>query len=423
VERGQSKHPGVVVIRPRPGRAYYSLRYTEPETHQPRQPKLDGVTSLAAAEAAAFALHRSLQQRALQVTLAGGREFASSLATLRQEIDLYLGGLRRKVSRRGKPTSQRTLDNYGVALEQFATWCEARSCTQVNKLMRPTLSAWRESRFAFLVRGKLRMASTVNQDLKPVRQMLVAAALAGRLTHLTSDAIRGALKSETEPAPVPVCYSVPQIRCALRAALDFDVSPFRDKRAAPFAPVVAAGLLSGMRRAELSSLQVKEVMFDAPAEYDPSITTGMDVLRLPEHKVKTGVARDVPMAPYSPMLGELMRALTHGRAGRERVFRMTDRALGAMAEKLARAGRTPPDDFCMKDLRSTCATYQSPLPGNAKAKADRLGHTLAVAERHYLALPSGTPLTAPDLETVMQCKAELREVIARLKAARQTGKR
>lgn len=113
-----------------------------------------------------------------------------------------------------------------------------------------------------------------------------------------------------------------------------------------------------------------------------------------------------------------MRELIRGRAGHERVFRMSYQAIGSLSKRLRAGGRTPPEGFCMKDLRSTCATYQSPLPGNAKAKADRLGHTLAVAEEHYLALPSGTPVTAPDLETVMQCEPELREIIARLRAAR-----
>lgn len=420
VERGQSKHPGVVVIRPRPGRPNYALRYTEPETGLARQPKLPGVTTIAEAEAAAFELHRNLQQRSLQVTLVGGREFASSAASVRQEIDLYLSSVRRKVSRHGRSTSPHTLDNYRIALEQFAGWCEKRGCAQVSKLTRNLLAEWCESRFTRVVRGgKTRMASTVNQDLKPVRQMLVAAALAGRLAHLTSDAIRGALKSATEPAPKPRCYSVPEIRAALRATLEYDESDFR-AGLAQFAPVVAVGLLAGMRRSELAELQVRDVLFDAPSDYDPSITTGLDLIRLPGSKTKTGAPRDVLTTAFSPLLGELLRALTRGRAGHERVFRFTEEELGSRAEKLRAGGRKPPKGFCLKDLRSTCATYQCPLAGSIKAKADRLGHTIGIAERHYLALPSGTPVSAPDLETVMQCKAELRQVIAQVQA--QGGK-
>jgi integrase len=415
-----------VVIRPRAGRPYYALRYTEPESGIERTPRLHDVTTPKAAAKAAVQLWRNLERRKLQVTVAGGRAHACSVATLRQEIETYLTAVKRKVSKRGKRTSAVTVRRYRDSLEQWASWCEKRDCMHLNQLVRTGLSEWVAARLGTLsltARGEPRKVSTINQEVKPVRQMLVAAALAGRLVHLSSDAIRGALKRLTQEAPTPRCYSVPEIRDALRAAMDFDVSPLKSRRSAPTAPLVAAGLLGGLRRGELASLQVHDVLFDAPSDYDPSITTGVDVLRLPKHKVKTGVARDVQMVPYSPLLGELMRELIRGRAGHERVFRMSYQSMGSLSKRLRAAGRTPPKGFCMKDLRSTCATYQSPLVGNAKAKADRLGHTLAVAEEHYLALPSGTPLTAPDLETVMQCAPELREIIARLKTTRQPGKR
>jgi integrase len=421
-ERGESKHPGVVVIPPREGRRYFSLRYREPESGTKREPRLEGVTTDKEAEVSAMTLYRNLQRRELQVTLAGGHAFASSVATLRQEIETYLTSVKCKVSRRGKPTSKVTLRLYRDGLERFATWCEAQDCKQLNQLARTTLSAWKASRFIESTWcGKTRMVSSVNQEVKPIRQMLVAAALAGRLVHLNSDAIRGALKRMTQPAPVPVCYSVPAIRALLRSALAYDVSPFKPARSAPLAPIIAAGLLSGMRRNELATLQVFEVLFDAPSDYDPEVTTGLDVLRIPKHKTKTGQARDVEMAPYSPMLGYLMRELTLGRPGREYVFGLGYQQIGTRIREMKENLATVPKGFCIKNLRSTCATYQSPLPGNAKAKADRLGHTLKVAEEHYLALPSGTPLTAPDLESVMQCKAELLEVIARVRAARLAG--
>ena len=415
VERGQSKHPGVVIIRPRPGRKHYALRYTEPETGIERCPKLDGVASLASAEVSAMKLYRNLQQRALQVTLAGGKQYSGSAATLRQEIETYLTAVRLKVSRHGRRTSPITLRRYRDSLELFATWCEAqRGCSLLSQLSRAVLSDWKSSRLQAPARKRDRKVSTVNQELKPIRQMLVAAALAGRLVHLTSDAIRGAIKREVQPAPEPRCYSVAEIRAVLRAALDYDASHFRPARSAPFAPLVAVALLAGMRRSELAKLQVRDVLFDAPSAYDPDITTGLDVIRLPKTKTKTGVARDVATTSYSPLLGELMRALIRGRAGHEYVFRTSYSVLGDRVKKLRKAGRHAPAGFTLKDLRSTCATYQSPLPGNAKAKADRLGHTLAVAEQHYLALPSGTPLTAENLDVIMKCSAEVCEIIARL---------
>jgi integrase len=406
--RQEPRTKGVTIIRPSPGRQFYALRYTDPSSGRCRQPRLPGVTTLDGAEAAAETLSRTLQRRKLDVTLAGGREYAGTTCTVREEVTAYLAAVGRKVSRRGRRTSAITLRRYRDGLGAFAAWCEGRGVLQLGQLARATLSDWLTSRQA----DPDRAVSTINQEVKPVRQMLVAAAIAGRLTHLSSDAIRGALARLTQPAPKPRCYSVVEIRAILQAALDYDVAPKKRRGTPPIAPIVAVALLSGMRRGELAALQVFEVLFDAPSEYDPTVTTGLDVIRLPARKTKTYIARDIAMAPYSPLLGELLRALIRGRHGHERVLRVGYVALGDYAWRLRDFGAPP--DFQLKDLRSTCATYQSPLPGNAKAKAGRLGHTLAVAEEHYLALPSGTPVTAPDLETVMKCETLVRAVIARV---------
>lgn len=411
--KAESKHPGVVIIPPR-GRAFYSLRYRDPITGRTKEPSLPGVTTAPAAHDAAVTLSKTLQRRALEVTLAGGREHVGSAHTLGEEIKEYLQSVSLK-ERNGKRTSKTTLRRYRDGLQQFAAWCESRGVTHVSQLARATLADWRKSRQLAPARGGLRRTSTVNQELKPVRQMLVAAAREGRLVHISSDVVREALKRLDEGKHRPRCYSVVEVRAALRAALDYDIAPSKPRSEAPVAPVVAVALLTGMRRGELAALQCRDVLFDAASDYDPDVTTGLNVIRLPDHKTKTGVARDVLMDPYSPMLTELMHALRTRRPGHERVFGFGYIALGDVAKRLRDFGAPP--KFQWKDLRSTCATYQSPLPGNLKAKADRQGHTLAVAEKHYLALPTGTPLTAPDLETVMKCAPELREVIARALAA------
>lgn len=412
----ESRTKGVIVINPTAARPYYALRYTDPASGKTKQPKLEGVATREAADTAAETMSRTLQRRRLDVTLAGGREYAGTTCSLRDEVSTYLAHVGRKVSRRGRPTSKVTLRRYRDGLEAFATWCESRGVQQLGQLSRATLADWLTSRLAAPAHGQARAVSTVNQEVKPIRQMLIAAAVAGRFTHISSDAVRGALARMTQPAPTPRCYSVVEVRAILRAAMAYDDAP--DKRAGTpkLAPIMAVALLTGMRRGELSSLQVRDVLFDAPSEYDPTITTGLDVIRLPAGKTKTHTTRDVEMAPYSPLLGELMRALIAKRAGHERVLRVGYVALGDYAWRLRDFGA--PSDFQLKDLRSTCATYQSPLPGNAKAKAARLGHTLAVAEQHYLALPSGTPVTAENLETVMKCADEVREIIARVQGVK-----
>lgn len=414
----EQEHRGVQVIPPRPGRPYYSLRYTDPSTRKRRQPRLAGVTTEADARAAAVALFRSLQRITLNTALAGGREHSTGSVTLREEATSYVLATGQKVTKHGRPTSASTLAQYRRQLEAFAQWCDGRGVKLLSQLSRVTLADWLASRLAAAAHRRVRKVSTVNQEVKPVRQMLVAAVAAGRLVHLTTDVIRGALKRMTQPAARPRCLSVPEIRATLQAALAYDAArPRGGKRSkALIAPAVAVALLSGMRRRELALLQCGEVLFDAASEYDPAIRTGHDVIALPGHKTKTGAPRNVLMAPYSPLLGQLLRALTHGRPKTHRVLGIGYQRLGDAVWRLRALGA--PADLNVKMLRSTCATCQRPLPGDLKSKAERLGHTLAVAEAYYLAAPTGLPLSAPDLETVMQCHAEVREVLARVQAAR-----
>jgi hypothetical protein len=47
-----------------------------------------------------------------------------------------------------------------------------------------------------------------------------------------------------------------------------------------------------------------------------------------------------------------------------------------------------------------------------KRKADRLGHGIAVAARHYMSPPRGLPEQTESLEAAMGCEAELEKVIA-----------
>jgi integrase len=367
----------------------------------------------------AIEMFRKLQDRALKSALAGGRERAAAAAiTVREEAATYVAEVARKVSKHGRPTSQTTLSAYRTQLEAFAVWCDARGVQLLSQLELGTLKAWLNSRLDTPAHGRARKVSTVNQEVKPVRQMLIAAAQAEHL-HLSTDVIRGALKRRTQPANKPRCLSVEEIRATLQAALDYDARPSqpRGKRVmAPLAPAVAVALLSGMRRRELAEVQCGEVLFNAASQFDPSIKTGHDLIDLPGHKTKTGAPRGVLLAPYSPLLGLLLRALTQGRPRTHRVFGIGYQSLGDRVWMLRDYGA--PADLNIKMLRSTCATCQRPLPGDLKSKAERLGHTLAVAEAYYLAAPTGLPMAAPDLETVMQCHAEVREVLARVHAAR-----
>lgn len=412
----EQAHRGVQVIRPREGRPYYALRYTDPVTRECKRPRLAGVTTDAGAHAAAVTLFRSLQERKDEVTTAGGREHAAAVAvTVREESATYVADVARKVTKHGRPTSPSTIKQYSRQLEAFAVWCDVRGITRLRQLERSTLKAWIESRLdAPVCGGKERKRSTVNQEVKPVRQMLIAAAQSEHL-HLSSDVVRGALKRRTQTAVEPRCLEPDEIRATLQAALDYDVRPDQlggKRRPAPLAPVVAVALLSGMRRGELAALQCREVIFNARPKFKSANQEGIDIIDLPGSKTKTGAPRTVPTTSYSPLLGELLQALTRGRPKAHRVFGIGYQRLGDAVWTLRKHGA--PADLNIKMLRSTCATCQLPLPADIKAKAERLGHTLAVAEAYYLATPTGLPGTQPNLEAVMECEEQVREVIQRV---------
>lgn len=418
--RQESRTKGVVILRPSACHPYYRARFTDPTTGARRTMRLHGVTSHPAALAAAETLSQTLQQRGLQVTLAGGREYAGGTTLLVDEAKAYVAFVATKENKHGKRTSECTLRAYRDRLAEFCDWCARTGVTQLGQLSRPGLSAWFVAQRtaparAGALRGKPRTTTTFNQCIKPIRQMLVAAAVAGRLTHISSDAVRDVLQRQTEPAPVPRVYSVTEMREILQAALDYDVHPDRQPNTPAIAPAVAVALLTGMRRGELSKMQVRWVHFDAPSEYDPDIRTGVDLIRIPGKVTKIGLGRDVLTTQYSPLLAELLRALCDKRAPQERVLRMGFVALGAHSHELRAHGA--PADFRLKDLRSTCATYQTPLPGSHKAHAGRQGHTLSVAETHYLKLRTGMPAEAPNLDVVMKVQAQLRAVIERVTAA------
>lgn len=66
-------------------------------------------------------------------------------------------------------------------------------------------------------------------------------------------------------------------------------------------------------------------------------------------------------------------------------------------------------------LRATCATYLTNAPGIFGAatvflSARQLGHSVAVAERHYLGVHRGIPKDAHTLEAAMQIEPQMRQL-------------
>lgn len=406
--RARRRTPGVVLIPPDAARAKlnYSLRWRDPATRGWRYETLRGITTEKAAQPYALRKSVELDERKRRLAIDG----QCAVTMIADEVRGYVAEASlsaRKGPNKGKPLGAITVRRYTDTLAAFAAWCAQRELTSLRDLTRAKLSEWRAARRDTLTpSGQPRRVSTLNHELKPVRQMLLQARAQGRFESLDSDAINGALLSYPEAAPAPVCLSVPAMRALLQAVVTRDA-----RRGWQAAPAFAIALLAGTRRAEVTAMRVSHFNPAEPTEYDPAVTH--PTLFVPVGK--TG-PRTVELLPYSPLLVELLGEMVVDRAPTK--ARLGDVDYAALGKESTALAKVIGFDFSFKTLRSTCASYQGPIAGDAKSKADRLGHTMAVAQTYYLALPKGTPRVAPSLDALMQLEPELRAIIDAVKQLR-----
>ena len=409
--RTRANHRGVVIIKPRPeaGKLCYALRWRDlDDPTRVRTRVLDGITERRAAEPYALRKAHELdaQRRDIEVN---GR---CAVRLVSDEIKHYLTEAAvsaRKGPHKGERLSATTVEQYTRNLALFQRWCDRSGKSTLKQLGRAELAAYKSSRAApESSRGGHRKASTINLEIKPVRQMLLLARAQGRYESLDSDAIRAALERYAEPKPAPVCHPVAELRGILRCIVARDAQ----RRAGGLAaPAFALALLGGLRLGEITAAVVGNYTRHRPTAYDPTLTHPVLTVVHVDGLTKTG-ARMVALLPYSPLLVELLDALTLGRAPSARLVDFEYEAIGDEAAALG---------IEFKSLRSTCCSYQGPLPGDNKTKADRLGHSEEVATRSYKALPFGSPASAASLDEIMQCEPELRAIIDAVSAARTTA--
>jgi hypothetical protein len=113
----------------------------------------------------------------------------------------------------------------------------------------------------------------------------------------------------------------------------------------------------------------------------------------------------------SPALRTLLAAMRVKSGGKGSVFGIAEGAADAAAKRL-RAEYGAPASFGWQMLRRTCGTYLTNAPGifgaaSAYRSAKQLGHSVAVAEKHYLGLVRGIPTTARTLEAAMQIEQQV----------------
>ena len=176
----------------------------------------------------------------------------------------------------------------------------------------------------------------------------------------------------------------------------------------PIAPFTAFVLLSGMRLGEALRLQWDDVdLAAAPA----------GSIHIEGKTNKTKTYREVDLA-VSPALRSLLVTMQLKSGGKGSVFGLTEGLAEAAAKRL-KALHGAPKSFGWQVLRRTCGTYLTNAPGifagaSAYRSAKQLGHSVQVAERHYVGLVKGIPVEAHDLESAMQIGEQLNAIVERV---------
>jgi len=415
------KHPGVVLLKPDVARRIgWRARWLDPDTDRTVKETLDPALRTFELRAEwAVRKAKALGTRRLELDRGAPRATGTTLA---DGLNRYF-----KDHERLRPG---TLGIYRRAADKLAAWGAKAGVKSADDLTGAHLVAFRAS----LVREPLnapvkggprgkrsaavqtRAPASVNAELRAIGTVLGYLRRLGLLPKVSSDALSDGL-AKLAGNVERLDYRKPaELRALLAAALKHDADTFKATRAEhaakaagatlrhdPIAPFVAAAILTGMRFGELIDLEWKGV--DLEALDNEGRTVGEIYITAAS---KTHRARTVGLE-VSPMLRRLLVALRPDKAAGS-VFNLTRDAANTALRRLAIEGAG------WQALRRTTGTFLTNAPGifgaaSAYRSAKQLGHSVAVAEKHYVGVVRGIQSTARDLETAMGITAELQQVI------------
>lgn len=429
--RIRSPHPGVVLLRPNPehGHPNWRARYVEPDSGRTVKTTIAELTTAEARRDWAIRKAKALGKRRMDLEGGATRETGTTLADALGRYYEDHPHLRAA-----------TLETYSAATKKFLAWAAKVGLRSADDVTSARLVAFK----AVVVkepkhkhaRGKkrgrqeatteARSPYTINRELQSVQNVLGYLRRLALLPRITSDDLRDGLK-HLPTGSARIDYRKPaELQRLLQAALRHDADTFEATREElaggrpkgttprylPVAPFVAAALLTGMRFGELLGLTWKQV--DLEALDNDGKPVGEIHLSA---ATKTHRARAVGLE-VSPGLRALLAAMKLRSGGKPAasVFGLS-RGEAVAAEKRLRADYGAPAGCGWQALRRTCGTYLTNAPGifgaaSAYRSAKQLGHSVQVAEKHYVDVARGIQKDARTLEAAMQIESELRLVIA-----------
>lgn len=445
--RTRSPHPGVVLKPPHAASRhdYWRARFVDPDTGRTMLVRLDplGVTNEPARRDWAIKKSKALARR--KMLLESGAPRLSGTA-LNLAFKTYF-----EAHKHLRPS---TLAAYQGPIDKLKAWADKHGITSADEITRVRLTEFRDSlvrerrqvpvpagkRGQWATSTKTRSPTTVNSELRAVGTVLRYLIDRDVFGRLAFDDVRRAFKRLQVPQERIEFLKPTEIRKLLEAAIAHDAATFdftRDEHDGlrprgstpkhdPIAAFVATVLLTGMRFNEAASLDWRAV--DLKALDNTGAEVGEIYIGASSSKTKQGRAIDLSVSPALKALLERRRELSGGKGA---VFGMSRNTIDAAAKRLrgdvkvkarskdaeAVEGYGGPKHFSWQTLRRTCGTYLTNAPGifaaaSAYRSAQQLGHSVEVAQKHYLNVTKGIPVTAKTLEDAMQC-ADLIAVITK----------
>lgn len=432
--RTRSPHPGIVLIAPDPehGHPTWRARYTDPDTGRTKKERLDPLALRTAEARRQWAIRKAKALAKRKLELDEGAPRATGLG-LSEAIDRYFKAHTR--------LREKTLRRYRDASNLLLTWAEANGVRSADDLTRarllefratlvdePKRAAEREGkRGTFKPTEAKRSPFTVNGQLGAVRTVLGYLADLDLLPRIHEGDLRRALKKLWTGSARTEYLKPGDLRKLLEACLRHDAETFtatREEHAGraapgstpkykPIAPFVAFAVLTGARLGEIVDLQWSEVDLSGEGEVYIARDT------------RTKKARAVGLE-HSPALRRLLAALKVRTGGEGSVFGLTYDEAVAAGKRLVREFAAPPRSN-WQTLRKTAGSYLTCAPGifgaaSAYRSAKMLGHSVTVAEKHYVGVVRGIPPSAKTLERAMQITAQVDRVIAAVGAGPARGR-
>jgi hypothetical protein len=405
--RARTEHPGVKLKRlARATGDSWVARWIDPDTGAWKQQSLTllKLTTDEARRDWAVKQAGKLKAKRLAVTL---DEDEAAEISLSSAVTEYLNDLDRK-----RPKTQAL---YALALGHFTGWASKAGVRHVHELTGAHMIALKtylhKLRAKRSVKGRgtgrgtqestnsLLAPNTVNQFIRGIRTFLREQRERDRTPMLNGDMIRERLKFLPVDRDGAEYLRPRQLRQLLEACERHDTATYARHRwkvghhYPAITPFVVTVLLGGFRYGEAADLRWEQIDLEAGEVHLQGAGT------------KTHRGRTVRLRE-TPTLWAMLERLKLSAGDSPYVFGPMRRDIAESCRRRL-CGMFGAPAFTWQVLRSTCGTFLTCAPsiyGSAAVflSAKRLGHSVAVAEKHYLGVIDNIPKEADTLEAAMQ---------------------